>query len=50
MYGATIKIKWEEQLVDPPIHYIDIFAVFNNEDLQALILVGPTWENLVPSP
>ena len=22
MFGAIIKIMWEEQLVDPPIHYI----------------------------
>ena len=22
MFGARVKIMWEEQLVDPPIHYI----------------------------
>ena len=22
MFGARIKITWEKQLVDPPIHYI----------------------------
>ena len=34
MFGARIKIMWEEQLVDPPIHYITSvnipFYIFSN--------------------
>ena len=26
MFGARIKIMWEERLVDPPIDYIQYFA------------------------
>ena len=35
MFGAGIRIMWEEQLVDPPIHFI--FAVgllLHNSALQ----------------
>ena len=36
MFGARIKIKWEELLVDPPIHY----NLFNHGEI-------PWWNNLV---
>ena len=56
MFGARIKIMWEEQIVDPPIEYVkrplrrqknifgsrirQIFIVLRI-DLQALTLAGP---------
>ena len=45
MFGARIKIMWEEQLVDPPIDYITnitkskagIFIRMNNFNINILI-------------
>ena len=59
MFGARIKIMWEEQLVDPPIDYINkynivLFNAGDQRDLKLPIIITYTkqvhsyigWESL----
>ena len=32
MFGTRIKIMWDQQLVDPPIHYINKVPIIKNRD------------------